>query len=72
MRKEHMEQVERWAHFVKNNPDKWKKIHNQFINDQFEKHRRFVKRILKEKGGFEKLVKLYDIKNVETYRKLLH
>ena len=66
-----MEQVERWANFVKNNPDKWKKIHTQFINAQFEKHRNFIKRLLKEPDGFEKIVKLYDIKNVERYRKVL-
>ena len=66
-----MEQVERWANFVKNNPDKWKKIHTKFINAQFEKHRAFIKRLLKEPDGFEKIVKLYDIKNVERYRKVL-
>ena len=66
-----MEQVERWANFVKNNPDKWKKIHTHFINAQFEKHRAFIKRLLKEPDGFEKIVKLYDIKNVERYRKVL-
>ena len=66
-----MEQVERWANFVKNNPDKWKKIHSQFINAQFEKNRAFIKRLLKEPEGFEKIVKLYDIKNVEKYRKVL-
>ena len=66
-----MEQVERWANFVKNNPDKWKKIHTQFINAQFEKHRAFIKRLLKEHDGFDKIVKMYNIKNVQAYRKLL-
>lgn len=71
MRQEHIEQIERWAHFVKNNPDKWKKIHTEFINAQFEKHNRFVKNLLKQKHGFEKIIKLYDIKNVEVYREIL-
>jgi len=66
-----MEQVERWANFVKNNPDKWKKIHTEFINAQFEKHQKFVRKILSEKNGFEKLVEIYRIKNVEAYRKIL-
>ena len=71
MRAEHMEQVERWALFVKDNPDKWKKQHTEFINAQFEKHNIFIKNLLKQKDGFEKLVRIYDIKNVEEYRKIL-
>ena len=71
MRAEHMQQVERWADFVKNNPDKWKKIHTEFINAQFDKHRRFVKNLLKEKDGFEKIVEIYKINNIEEYRKIL-
>ena len=66
-----MEQVERWANFVKNNPTEWKNIHTQFINAQFEKHRNFVKRLLKESNGFDKIVKLYGIKNIERYRQIL-
>lgn len=71
MRKQHIEQVERWANFVKSNPDKWKKIHTEFINAQFEKHRAFIKKLLKQPDGFEKIVKLYDINNVERYRRIL-
>ncbi len=70
MREEHLEQVERWAKFVKNNPDKWKAIHTKFINAQFDKHRRFVKKLLMKKSGFEKLVGIYSIKNVEAYREI--
>ena len=66
-----MEQIERWANFVRNNPNGWKKIHTKFINAQFEKQRNFIKRLLEEPDGFEKIVKLYDIKNVEKYRKVL-
>lgn len=71
MRTEHLGQVERWANFVKNNPDKWKSIHTKFINAQFEKQQGFVKRILEEKNGFEKVVKIYGIENIERYRKIL-
>ena len=70
-RTEHLEQVERWAHFVKNNPDKWKNIHTEFINAQFEKHRRFIKNLLRQKDGFEKIIELYNIKNIEDYRRIL-
>ncbi|HLG24135.1 MAG TPA: hypothetical protein VI564_04370 [Candidatus Nanoarchaeia archaeon] len=69
MRNEHISQVERWADYVKNNPTQWKKQHTKFINAQFEKHRNFVKSILKQSNGFEKLVKIYKIKNIEEYRK---
>lgn len=58
-RDSHMEQVERWANFVKNNPNKWKKQHTEFINAIFDKHEQFKERLLKEKGGKEKLEKLY-------------
>ena len=71
MRRSHIEQVERWANFVKNNPTKWKKIHSEFIKAQFDKHQKFISELLKEKGGFEKIIRLYGIKNVEEYRKIL-
>lgn len=67
MRKEHMDQVERWALFVKKNPAKWKKIHTSFINSIFDKHKQFKERILETPGGKEKLAKLYNIKNREGY-----
>ncbi len=71
MRTEHMEQVVRWANFVRDNPNKWKDIHTKFINAQFEKQQEFIRRLLKEPEGFEKIVELYGIKNVERYRKIL-
>lgn len=66
-----MQQVERWAHFVKNNPDKWKEQHTEFINAQFEKHRRFVKNLLQQPNGFKKIIELYNIKNIKDYKKIL-
>ena len=71
MRNQRTEQVERWAIFVRDNPDKWKKIHNEFIDAQFHKHKSFVGRLLKQPDGFEKLIELYKIKNVEECRKAL-
>ncbi len=67
IRPEHMQQVERWAHFVKENPAKWKKIHTEFINALFEKHDSFRNRLLQTPNGKEKLMKLYNIKNKEGY-----
>lgn len=71
MRDNHKDQIERWALFVRDNPREWKKIHTEFINAQFDKHRQFIERLLEKPDGFEKIVKLYNIRNVDAYRKLL-
>ena len=67
MREEHLQQVERWALFVKENPTKWKKIHTEFINALFEKHYSFRSKLLHMPNGKEKLMKLYNIKTKEGY-----
>ena len=41
--KSHKEQIERWAKFVKNNPNKWKSEHTKFINAQIDKANKFYK-----------------------------
>lgn len=46
--KSHTEQIERWARFVKNNPDKWKKEHTLFINAQIEKANEFYSQLDKK------------------------
>ncbi len=70
MRERHMEHVERWANYVKSNPD-WKKLHTAFINAQYAKHDAFLRRLLKTPGGKEKVIKLYNIKNLKGYAGLL-
>jgi len=65
--KTHMEFVEKWADYVKKNSD-WKKIHSEFINSQIKLHKDFIKRLLKEKDGKEKIIKVYNIKNVNGYK----
>ena len=67
MRKSHLEQVERWANFVKANPEKWREEHNEFINALFENHYQFVERLLKTPKGKEKMIQLYGIKNKKGY-----
>ena len=44
MRDDKTEQIERWAKFVRENPNKWKKIHTKFINAIFDKHYQFRER----------------------------
>lgn len=58
-----MEQVERWAKFVKENPEKWKKIHTEFIDAQFQKSHEFYERLKKTKNGKEKIQKIFKITN---------
>ena len=67
----HEDFVIRWAKFVRDNPNKWRKIHTEFINSQFKMNEDFLKRLSKEKDGKEKIIKLYSIKNVSGYKKLL-
>jgi len=64
-------QVERWARYVKENPSDWKVIHTRFINSQFEKQSRFLKRILRTKEGKDKLRRLYKIQNMDAVEGLL-
>jgi hypothetical protein len=69
--KTHMEFVDKWAEFVKNNPDKWRKIHTEFINAQILMNKQFLERLKKTPGGRDKIIELYKIKNLKGYTKLL-
>jgi len=69
--KTHIEQVERWAEFVKNDSN-WKSYHTKFINAQYEKFFKFINKLSKTKEGQEKIVELYNIKNIKGYPKLLN
>ncbi len=66
----HMESVERWAQFVRENPTKWKKIHTEFIDAQFEKAYEFYERLLKTPGGREKIIEIFGIANLDGYPSL--
>jgi len=69
--KTHDDFIERWVKFMKENPDKWRDIHTRFINSQLQMNREFLERLKKTPGGREKIIKLYDIKNVGAYKGLL-
>lgn len=64
-----IEAMERWARKVKEG--NWKEIHTEFINSQFEKSERFINKLSQTKNGCEKIIKLYNIKNIKGYPKLL-
>ena len=67
----HEDFVVRWANFVKNNPEKWRHTHTNFINGQILSARIFLDRLSQQKSGREKIIKLYSIKNIHGYKKLL-
>lgn len=57
-----MKQVERWAHFVRDNPKDWQKHHTRFINSIFQNHKEFFRRLASTPGGKEKIVKLRQLR----------
>ena len=65
--KTHQASIEKWARFMLKNRGKWKKIHTEFINSQFQKHDKFLKKLIATPGGKEKIIKLYGIKNLKGY-----
>jgi len=66
----HIEFVEKWATFVKNNSN-WKEVHTKFINSQFKNSGEFIKRLIKEKNGKDKIIKIYKIRNTAGYKTIL-
>jgi hypothetical protein len=56
--KSHAQEIERWAEYVRDNPDKWKAKLKLFLDAQILMARRFYKKLLGEEGGEEKLREL--------------
>ena len=69
--KTHMEHVERWARFVRDNPTKWKASHTAFINAVYEKAAEARERIAKLPDGKEKLAKLREMRLTNHARRQL-
>jgi hypothetical protein len=59
--KTHSEQVERWANYVKNNPD-WKKKLKPFLDSQIIISRRIYKKLAETEEGRKKIKLLRNIK----------
>ena len=66
MRKEHEEQIERWAKYVKEHPNEWKKHLKAFLDSQIIIANRFYKKLAKTAEGRQK-IKL--LKNIKCYPK---
>ena len=62
--KSHMEEIDRWAQFVKTHPrSEWKTKLNIFIDAQHDMAKRFYKNLEKIKKGREILEKLREEKS---------
>ncbi len=66
-RKNHLEHIERWARFVRENPTRWKKVHTKFINALIHKNEQILQKIVQLPQGKEKIKELYQIQNLEGY-----
>jgi len=66
-----MNEIDRWVKYMKENPSKWKKIHTEFIDAQFSKSEEFIKQLLKEPNGKERVINAYGLKNLKGYKGLL-
>jgi len=64
------EEIDRWIKYMQDNPKTWKKVHTKFINSQFIKSRSFIKRLLEQPGGRQKIINAYGIKNLDGYQGL--
>jgi len=58
----HEEQLVRWAKFVRDNPDKWKAKHKEFIDSQIIIARRFYENLAKTPQGRKKILELRKLK----------
>jgi len=57
-----MEQVEKWARYVKEHPNKWKKELKLFVDSQIIIANRFYKKLNETEEGRKKLVKIMELK----------
>ena len=60
--KTHIEQIERWAEYVRDNPGKWKMKIKDFLDSQIIMSRRFYSKLAETEEGREKIRLLRNIK----------
>lgn len=58
----HEEQIVRWANYVKEHPEEWKKKLKPFLDAQIIMARRFYKKLAETEEGKEKIRELQIIK----------
>jgi len=57
-----MEQVERWAKYVKEHPEEWKKKLKPFLDSQIIIANRFYKKLSETEEGRKKIQKIIELK----------
>lgn len=67
--KSHEEQIERWAEYVKENPDKWKAQLKPFLDSQIVMAQRFYRKLAETEEGKLKISELMN-KQSESPAKL--
>lgn len=65
------DEIDRWISYMRKHPDTWKTKHTAFINAQFFKHRQFLTCLAATPQGKQKIINVYNIRNVKGYGKLL-
>ena len=55
IRKDHEEQIERWANYVRENPNEWKKHLKPFLDAQIIMAQRFYNNLAKTEEGRKKI-----------------
>ena len=63
LKKSRMEQIDRWADYIRTHPEEWRKQHTAFIDAQLEIANTFLKNLAKQPGGREKIAEIRRIKN---------
>ena len=54
-----LEQIDRWANYVKTSQGAWRKIHSEFLDAQFELANAFYQRLAQQPGGKKKIIELF-------------
>ncbi|MBI5226915.1 hypothetical protein HY994_06830 [Candidatus Micrarchaeota archaeon] len=61
-----LEQIDRWAHYIRTSNGAWKKDHTAFLDAQFQKANAFYERLAKTPGGKDKIIRIFGIKNLDA------
>lgn len=61
-----IEQIKRWAKYVRESNGAWKKPHTAFINAQIQKANAFWQRLAQTPEGKEIIIKRFGIKNLDA------
>lgn len=61
-----LEQIDRWAKYVKESNGAWKKPHAEFLDAQIKMANEFWHRLAKTPEGKKKIIDIFGIKNLDA------